>query len=88
MKKLFYSLGLALAIGLTACGGVDSKIDKVAELTKESQEIQQQIANGDNSNSERLAEISAELGKIAAELQQEDLTDEQKERLTKASLGM
>lgn len=89
MKKVIYSLCLFVAIGLASCGGsVDSKIDKVAQLTKESQEIRSQMANGDDSNSKKLDKITAELGKLSAELNNADLTEEQKERLTKAALGM
>lgn len=89
MKKIFYSIGLSLMLGLAACGSsIDSKIDKVGELAKEAQEIEAQIAEGDNSNADKLTKISAEMAKIASELSKENLTQEQKERLTKLSLGM
>lgn len=89
MKKILFSIGLSLLLGFAACGSsVDSKIDKVAELAKESKEIQAQMANGDNSNVEKLTQIAAEMAKIGSELEKENLTPEQKERLTKAALGM
>lgn len=89
MKKFLFFIGISLMLGLAACGeSVDSKIDKVGQLAKEAQEIQIQMANGDNSNADKLTKISAELAKIASELDKEDLTQEQKERLTKAALGM
>ena len=89
MKKFLFTIGMALMLGLAACGGsIDSKIDKVGQLAKEAQEIQAQISDGDNSNVEKLSKISAEMAKIAAELEKENLTEEQKERLTKAALGM
>lgn len=89
MKKFPILMGTLLMIGLIACGGsIDSKIDKVAQLAKEAQEIETQMANGDNSNSEKLTKISIEMAKIASELGKEELTQEQKERLTKAALGM
>lgn len=89
MKKILFSIGFSLMLGLAACGGsVDSKIDKVGQLAKEAQEIQTQIINGDNSNADKLTKISAEMAKIASELENEDLTQEQKERLTKAAFGM
>ena len=80
---------MALILGLASCvGSIDSKIDKVGQLAKEAQEIQSQMANGDKSNAEKLTKISTEMAKIASELDKEDLTQEQKERLTKAALGM
>lgn len=89
MKKFPILMGTLLMIGLIACGGsIDSKIDKVAQLAKEAQEIETQMANGDNSNSEKLTKISIEMAKIASELDKEELTQEQKEKLTKAALGM
>ena len=89
MKKILFTIGIALMLGLASCAGsIDSKIDKVGKLSKEAQEIQNQIANGDNSNADKLTKISAEMAKIASELENEDLTQDQKERLTKAALGM
>ena len=89
MKKYLFAIGMALMLGLASCvGSIDSKIDKVGQLAKEAQEIQSQMANGDNSNAEKLTKISTEMAKIASELDKEDLTQEQKERLTKAALGM
>lgn len=89
MKKFLFSIGLSLMLGLAACGGsIDSKIDKVSQLAKEAEEIEAQMANGDNSNADKLTKISIEMAKIAAELNKEDLTQEQKERLTKAALGI
>ena len=89
MKKFLISISLPVMLGLASCGGsIDSKIDKVGQLAKEAQEIEAQIANGDNSNVDKLSKISVEMAKIASELEKEDLTEEQKERLTKAAFGM
>ena len=89
MKKFLILISLPVMLSLAACGGsVDSKIDKVGQLAKEANEIEAQIANGDNSNLEKLSKISTEMAKIASELDKEDLTQEQKERLAKAAFGM
>lgn len=89
MKKFLFTIGITVLLGLAACGSsIDSKIDKVGKLAKEAQEIQTQMANGDNSNADKLTKISVEMAKIASELDKEDLTQEQKERLTKATFGM
>ena len=89
MKKFLFTIGIASMLGLAACGGsIDSKIDKVAQLTKEAQEIKTQMADGDDSGAEKLSKIAVEMAKITSELEKEDLTQEQKERLTKAALGM
>lgn len=90
MKKILFSIGMSLMLGLVACGGgnVDSKIEHVGQLAKEANEIKAQIAEGDNSNSQRLTEISVEMAKIASELEKENLTQEQREKLTKAALVM
>lgn len=89
MKKVLFSIGLSLMLGLMACGSsVDSKIDKIGQLAKEAQEIKAQMADGDDSNAGKLTKISLEMAKIASELEKEDLTEEQKERLVNVSLGM
>ena len=89
MKKFLISITIPLMFGLAACGGsVDSKIDKVGQLAKEAQEIEAQMANGDNTNADKLNKIAIEMAKIASELEKENLTLEQTERLTKAALGM
>ena len=89
MKKILYSMGLMLMLGLASCGGsVDSKIDKFGELAKEAKEIQAEMIEGDFSNQERLIKITEEMGKLSAEIKKANLTSEQQERLVNASFGM
>ena len=82
MNKLILSLGVALALTLTACGNsVDSKIDKLEKLTTECVELGNKAMTGDQDAAKKLDKKLEEASKIADELQKADLTEEQQKRI-------
>lgn len=89
MKKFFFLLGTFLLLICAACGSsIDSKISEVETLAKEAKQIQQEMINGNYSNQEKLNEIVVKMGQIGNELSKEQLSPEQKKRLTQAALGI
>lgn len=84
MKKILMGAAIAAMITLTSCGGgVDGKIKKINELAKENTEL----AENPVENAAKITENAAEMLKIANELKDVELTDQQKEDIIKASRG-
>lgn len=92
MKKFVYTLGLAAVLCLASCGGgsVDSKIERINEISVEMQKnaAKQLSGEGDPAKiQEEQEKLMKEAEKISNELEKEDLTDEQKAKLVQAAFG-